>query len=127
MKITNQSGYKTQDLRKLFIACYKMIDVSFGSREIQVVVESSQTKVNGQVFLSTPDIWIQIPPPNMVAKEDALLIRTVAWVFIHELMHCEGLEHKNMGDWWHPYRKEKLRHVSWADGFRLRPRKATKH
>lgn len=120
MRIENKTKYKTQCLRELFSACCRMADTNVKAKELYVHVSRANTRVSGVAFLGASVIWIKIPRKELLDSGDGKkLERIVAWVFIHELLHCDGIDHHDMNKDWYPCGWRKARKLKWADKYLL--------
>ena len=113
MKIRNKTGYSTRDLSKIFRACEKHEGTKHKYRIVDVVYSKSGY-VSGRATVGdsiSNGRWIKmrIPKPERAGNN---LVRSVARVYIHELMHNYGQRHSEMQDVY-------CMDVSFIDGFKL--------
>jgi len=108
LKIENHTDYYTSDLRRLFRKCMEQEGVT----NCKVIVRNSQAQTNyvhGEARVNGVHVWMFLP-------EDAdKKIDSVAQVFIHELHHNLGLQHREMIEL-------QLIDVSYVAGMKLRKR-----
>lgn len=105
MQITNTTQYNTEDLRKVFSAVlastnkdctpvkhwYQRIQSGyFASKWLKIQVKNSMHGHSGSAYVNSGRMTIRIP------KTDLDIVK-LAFVFEHELTHCRGYRHKDMG------------------------------
>jgi len=98
MKITNKTHYRTDDLRKLFVACVK----HHGGEIKRMSITVRYGKFTGFAYypqrhgLHGGNITVRLPTvkraPNGITKG----LNSVGRLFEHELMHCFGIRHGDM-------------------------------
>lgn len=98
MKLLNSTQYDTNSLRKLFTRCLREQTkvegklTEYQRKKLKVIVKySKKDNVAGRAFLNgiTTKMFIPRNNPNMVS---------VAFVFLHELLHIRGYNHKSIYD-----------------------------
>jgi len=152
VKLINKTVYRTADLKALFYEAARHSPVIMDSGVKELIVKVSYARnshggISGRAYVGK--VWhhhnlcyfmcIMMPATIKIAgdtghrgvrepfKWTPKEMRKLAWVFIHELMHCAGKEHKDMrggyfnkwddpAKWGDPDRND----LSWADAFEVR-------
>ncbi len=94
LKLTNNTAWDTNGLRKLMLAAMKEKGVTILRVEFDY---SRQGDVCGEAYVSSTWMRIFMPSPKYVEREDFALNKLwLAQVISHEIDHCLGLNHKDM-------------------------------
>jgi hypothetical protein len=96
MQVENKTKYDTRYLKRLFIACDKHEGAHITSKRMRgrkVWVKPGRSRIHGAAWLHSTSIVMSLP-----AKEPSA--RKIAQIYIHELGHNLGLNHKHMMNWW---------------------------
>lgn len=109
MKVENYTNFRTDDLRKLFIAGLKHRGVH--TRGFKVVVKNGRWRHSGYAWYRARSCVVRIPTRAGFAE-----MLTVARVFEHEVLHCQGISHRQMRSDVHHCSQP----VPWAEGLQLR-------
>jgi hypothetical protein len=127
MQIKNQTRWKTEDLRGIFsrvLTEWNRTDPKrVPSKRLRItVVHGRDTHYSGYAYLRSGIMRLRLPAPE---RARSLTVADVGWLFLHELAHCAGYDHSQMGPLNHRVTKDRL---TYLDGFPLGPQepKATK-
>lgn len=99
MKIKNESNWQTRDLKRVFTAIlnrWNKIDPKKvpTKRLTDIVIVNSRRDLpgffSGHAWLRSGSMRLRLPKSYLTAKE-------VAYLFEHELAHCAGYRHAEMG------------------------------
>jgi hypothetical protein len=106
MKIKNSTVWDTADLRRVFAAVLTQsnkVEGNFPSKRLKIdVVYTKGGGYSGCAWLHTGRMTIRVPRPR-AATSLALFgptevdVFSLAWLFEHELAHCRGFKHDQMG------------------------------
>lgn len=98
MKITNKTHYRTDDLRKLFVACVNHHGGEIKRMSITVLYgEFSGFAYYPRHELHGGTITVRLPSPKRAPEGLKMKwLTNVAQLFEHELMHCFGIRHGDM-------------------------------
>lgn len=106
MRIRNETHWNTEDLRKLFAAGFKAEGVKHKRYLVRVKYARQQRWCSGMAGLYSRWMHLRIPKSNVPLVD-------LARVFVHELGHCLGLQHKEMANC-------RSIDVPWAGGIQVR-------
>lgn len=122
MKVINKSVWNTRDLKRVFHAVlnrWNEIDnrkVSSKRLRHITVVNSRFGYLSGHAYLNSGYMRLRLPKTHISVKE-------TGWLFEHELAHCAGYEHKNMGPLNH-WAGVKHGRYDYLEGIVIRPKEA---
>lgn len=109
IEIVNKTKHSTKSLRAIFTLVHAdFLKLHAHPKRLRVYVGRARHHVHGFAYLNSGAIDLFLP-----SKPD---LQTVAWVFYHELLHCDGLEHKDMPD-----RKLSHKDFSYVDHLTIEP------
>ncbi len=111
MEISNVTGYRLRDIRKLILAAFKAEGVSPADYDI-TVARTNRTRIHGRAGIGYHYIHMRIPETwdKDLSQEE---IHIFAKVLVHEIGHTLGLVHKEQV----PVREIP---TPWADGLAIR-------
>ena len=113
MKIINETKWNTKDLQKIFALSLKAdnkIEGKFNKNLIIIItyrkfrkwvipyyernnmILDNKYKYSGYAYFNTGEMKIRLPVKDIDSQY-------VAKIFIHELAHCRGYKHHQMGCW----------------------------
>lgn len=136
MKVINSTEYQTKDLKKIFIECCKIKLDSWKYLKVEVTYSKSRWITGNvpyyrgekvEIFLPRNPIdkeFIETRWPDSRSYAYLNFKRVLAWVFIHELYHTLGRDHREMiGNYYNKWKSGYLsdpEKMSWVDDLPLR-------
>lgn len=124
MKLTNFTSIDDKDLHEFFLKCVEACSADVDEKDLLVeVVEVKGRIVSGEANLGSVMrndgniglyMLIKIPKKNIGDK-----MLSLAWVTMHELLHCAGFTHLTMDE----DLQIKKECYAWAASFKLRKKK----
>lgn len=103
LKIVNRTEYKQADLRRVLGTVHReFVKVHGKPRLAECLVKYSRNgRIRGMAHIGGNHLWMQLPSRKQAVRylhED--MVRMVAKIFWHELLHNAGYTHRDMvGDW----------------------------
>jgi hypothetical protein len=98
--ITNETKYKTADLRRLFCKALSLNNKIEGKPDLfrRLFIRVVYGGYSGNAYLGTGTMKIRIPNyiNSTYKSRNNLEVdpKYIAWVFTHELYHCRGFRHR---------------------------------
>jgi hypothetical protein len=110
MRIVNKTKWCTEDLRRVFVKCCEVRGVD-QSRYVVEVVSARGRALHGLGSYTRPWVRMKVPPKferfgavgEVVEVLDHLpewAMESLAKIFLHEVDHTLGLQHRDMADLW---------------------------
>lgn len=93
MKVTNNTNYDTRYLRWLFIQCEKHEGTNYKYRQVEVLNKKGGG-ISGRAWINSRYITMKLPSGRGPGYKPNS--HSVARVYIHEVGHNLGLQHKDM-------------------------------
>lgn len=124
MRLTNDTGWRTEDLRRLIAAACRADGI--GTRGMVVAVRHTRQRrgCTGYGWINSRSMVLRVPPPlgDQESMPDAVR-DSLARVALHELAHCRGIVHGDMEPSLRWCRDDLP--TPWADGLVVRRMAAT--